>query len=212
MMVIMLVAMSNASVLAANISTYENTPTLQEMKKYLLSIGTEQEFLNKINDSRIEGLYQACVGKEVSFAGYKTEIVEIQDSDPILRLTDAHTFTFDGTKFRIGGIYAESGYQVNDQWILADSVDAPATAEDGGLGWYLSIDSKYVSSFYTNSGGADIYLIPRNANATYSQLSSSMYYTYAHQKTGASISLSPGGAGITISGGSHDYQSSVYYY
>lgn len=253
MISIMIIVTSNTSVLAANISTSENIPTLQEMKNYLLSIGTEQEFLNKIDDSRIERLYWTCAGKEVSFAGYETEIVEIQDSDPRLRgqistsqlslgvaiyeftsggkvtglsvsttyewlsnpilyWTDAHTFTFDGTKFKVGGIYAESGYQIDNQWFLIDSVDTPATAADGGLGWYLSTARGDIPNRFHNRGGADIYLIPRNGSATRSQLSSSMYYTYAHQIVGTSISLSPNGGSVSISGGSYDFQTKIYNY
>lgn len=85
MVSIIFIGMSGSSVLAAESPISEDTPTLQEMKSYLLSIGTEQEFLDDIDESRIEKLYWKCVGKEVSFLGYETEIVEIQEEDPRLR-------------------------------------------------------------------------------------------------------------------------------
>lgn len=236
-----------------SISAAEPSPTLQEMKDYLLSIGTEQDFLNDISENRIENLYWMFVGKEVTFLDYETEIVEIQEvnpnlrgqistsklklgvgvyeftsngyitglnvstsyewlSDPILHWTDAHTFTFDGTKFKVEGMYAESGYFMSNQWLSVDYVDTPATAADGGLGWYLSIAKGDLPNSLTNSGGADIYLIPRNGSSSKTQLSSSMYYTYAHQIAGTSISLSTSGGSVSISGGSYDYQTKIYNY
>ena len=48
---IIFITMSGLSVFAAESSVPETTPTLQEMKNYLLSIGTEQKFLDDINDS-----------------------------------------------------------------------------------------------------------------------------------------------------------------
>ena len=48
---IIFITMSGLSVFAAESSVLETTPTLQEMKNYLLSIGTEQKFLDDINDS-----------------------------------------------------------------------------------------------------------------------------------------------------------------
>lgn len=245
---IVFIAMSGTSVSAAELS-----PSLQEMKDYLLSIGTEQEFLNDISENRIETLYWMCVGKEVTFLKYETEIVEIQEanpnlrgqistsklklgigvyeftsdgyitglnvstyyewlSNPILHWTDAHTFTFDGTKFKIGGMYAESGYDISGQWLSVDYIDTPATAADGGLGWFLSIAKGDLSNSLTNRGGADIYLIPRSENSSKTQLSSSMYYTYAHQIAGTSISLSTSGGSVSISGGSYDYQTKIYNY
>ena len=239
--------------LAAESSLSKASPTIDEMKKYLLDIGTEQEFLDDISENRIKKLYQLCFGKEVTCLGYKTQIVEIQEenpkmrnqiltselklginiyeftsngkitalnvstsyewlSDPILHWTDAHTFTFDGTKFKIGGIYAESGYQISGQWFPVATIDAPATAADGGLGWYLSTAKGTFPNSALNSGGAEIYLIPRNGSTTKDQLSSSMYYTYAHQLIGTSISLSPSGGSVSISGGSYEYQTKIYNY
>lgn len=64
----------------------------------------------------------------------------------------------------------------------------------------------------TNKGGADIYLILRSESATKAQLSSSVYYTYAHQIVGTSISLSASGGSVSISGGSYDYQAKIYNY
>lgn len=49
---IIFITMSGLSVFAAESSVPETTPTLQEMKNYLLSIGTEQKFLDDINDSK----------------------------------------------------------------------------------------------------------------------------------------------------------------
>ena len=81
----MVIVMTGNSAFAAGTSETETPPTLQEMRSYLLSIGTEEEFLNDIDENRIEKLYWTCVGKEVSFVGYEKEIVEIQDGDPRLR-------------------------------------------------------------------------------------------------------------------------------
>lgn len=248
------IAMLGTSVLATESSGSEVTPTLQEMRNYLLSIGTEQEFLDDIDANRIEKLYWKCIDKDVSFLGYDTEIVEIQESDPrlrgqistsklklgiavyemtsngkvtglnistvyewisdpILHRTDAHTFTFDGNKFMVGGMYAESGYMVSTQWLRVDFVDTPAKAADGGIGWYLSIGKGTdLPKSITNSGGAEIYLIPRNGSATKEQLHSSMYYTYAHQIPGASISFGTSGGSVSISGGSYDYQTKILNY
>ena len=244
---IIFITASNSTALAAE------SPTLQKMKNYLLSIGTDQEFLNDITDKRIEKLYQMFIGKDVTFSGYETEIVEIKDGDPrlrgqistsqlklgvgvyeftsggkitgmnvstvyewlkdpILHWTDAHTFNFDGSKFKIGGIYAESGYDMSNQFLLIDSVDAPATAADGGLGWFLSITKGNLPKSYLNRGGADIYLIPRNGSATKAQLSSSFYYTYAHQLLTGSISLGIDSGSVTLAGGSYDYQTKIYNY
>ena len=44
-------------------------------------------------------------------------------------------------------------------WLRVDSVDAPAKAVDGGIGWYLSIAKGDLSNSYTNSGGAEIYIM-----------------------------------------------------
>lgn len=78
--------------------------------------------------------------------------------------------------------------------------------------WYLSIAKGDLPNSLTNSGGADIYLIPRNGSSSKTQLSSSMYYTYAHQIAGTSISLSTSGGSVSISGGSYDYQTKIYNY
>ena len=251
----MVIVMTGNSAFAAGTSETETPPTLQEMRSYLLSIGTEEEFLNDIDENRIEKLYWTCVGKEVSFVGYEKEIVEIQDgdprlrgqiatsklqlgmavyeftanggtivtglnvstsykwlSDPFLHWTDAHTFNFDGSKFKIGGIYAESGYQVEKLWLRVDSVDAPAKAVDGGIGWYLSIAKGDLSNSYTNSGGAEIYPIPRSGSETKASLSSSMYYGYAHQTALGSISFNVSGIGVSFGNGSYDYQTKIYNY
>lgn len=62
----MVIVMTGNSAFAAWTSETEMPPTLQEMRSYLLSIGTEEEFLNDIDENRIEKLYWTCVGKEVS--------------------------------------------------------------------------------------------------------------------------------------------------
>lgn len=250
---IMFIVVSGNTVLASEQPTLEKSPTLEEMKNYLLSIGTEQEFLNDITDNRIEKIYEICKGKDVRFAGYETEIVEIQGGDPRLRnqiatnelklgvgvyeftsggkitglnvsttyqwlkdtffhRTDAHTLNFDGEKFKFGGIYAESGYTMSNQFLHIDSVDAPATAADGGIGWYLSIAKGNLPKSLLNHGGADIYLIPRNGSATKAQLSSSIYYKYAHCRFAGSLSFGVSGPSITIASGSYDSQTKVYNY
>lgn len=249
MIISILLGMTNFTVEAKELTTVE------EMKAYLIDIGSEPDLLNLMSEDRIENLYSRCIGKEVNFIDYDTEIFDIIEgnprqkgqistsklelsigvyevkedgiiyemivstgyrwlSSPLLKMTDAHTFTFDGEKFKCEGIYAESGYTLSiDQWYAVDSVDAPATAADGGLGWYLktALPSPFSAKSF-NYGGGEFYLLPRDEGATYAQLSSSMYYTYAHQIVGHSISLTNEHGTVSIASGSYDYQTKIYNY
>ena len=53
-------------------------------------------------------------------------------SDPILKMTDAHTFNYDSSLFYATELYACSMYKLGDYGAIADEVTTPATASDGG--------------------------------------------------------------------------------
>lgn len=138
-------------------------------------------------------------------------------TNPIFHLTDAMIFTWDGTLFYDEGMYAQSCYDHPTYGVVSmDYVDSPAKAQSGSMGWYLSTAKpKGVSSY--NYGGADICLMARNPFDTDTQLRSKMYFTYAHQIAGASISLgiSSGStpsvsAGVSVTAG--DYHEQTYSY
>lgn len=132
---------------------------------------------------------------------------------PILNLTDGFTFTWDKDVFYDSGFYATSGVNTNKGYRLIDSINAPATAEAGGMGWYLSInnplDANTIGGHY---GGAQILLKPYSSYAPGTDLNSKMYFTYAHQLIGVGITFGPGSTGVTVTGGNYDQQTFSYTY
>lgn len=131
-------------------------------------------------------------------------------SDPILKMTDAHTFNYDSSLFYATELYACSMYKLGDYGAIADEVSTPATASDGGLGWYLSI-GEGTMELGTNRGAAYIVLKPEIAFTAGSK-HCNMYYTYAHQILGASIGMAPSGPSVNITSGNYDYQTVMYRY
>lgn len=132
---------------------------------------------------------------------------------PFFNLTDGFTFTWDDDVFYDEGFYATSGVNTNKGYRLIDSINAPATASAGGMGWYLSInnpiDANTIGGHY---GGAQILLKPRMSFTAGKTLNSKMYFTYAHQLIGFSITFGPGSTGVSITGGNYDQQTFSYTY
>ncbi|MCL2865314.1 MAG: hypothetical protein FWE25_07235 [Lachnospiraceae bacterium] len=134
-------------------------------------------------------------------------------TQPWNNFTDAHTFSFDGSKFMISGMYAESGFMTTNGYKQRDFVDGPALAMDGGLGWYLKTNVALEwSPIKPNFGGASIYLLPRNGATSKANLRSSMYYNYGHARVAFGVSISKNGPSITLSGPAFDNQTVVKNY
>ena len=132
---------------------------------------------------------------------------------PFWNFTDGFTFTWDNNIFYDAGFYAVSGVDTDKGYRVIDTIDAPATAAAGGMGWYLSInnplDANTVGGHY---GGAQVLLRPRAPFAPGANLDSKMYFTYAHQLVGGGISFQPGSVGVSITGGNYDQQTYSYTY
>lgn len=132
---------------------------------------------------------------------------------PILHHHDALTFTWDNNLFYDAGFYAESGYNIKSGFLSIDRVNAPATAQAGGMGWYLNTALPPGITTSNNFGGADIYLKAHSSYSPSTRLNSKMYFTYAHQILGLGITLGfPGSVGVSITGGNYDQQTYSYTY
>lgn len=159
---------------------------------------------------------------DMQFDGYTSEIVEIQEGndDTLTRgqistaklLLTIDTINLVDQNNKVGTVYVDacSMYKLGDYGAIADEVTTPATASDGGLGWYLSI-GEGTMELGTNRGAASIVLKPEIAFTAGSK-HCNMYYTYAHQILGASISMAPSGPSVNITSGNYDYQTVMYRY
>lgn len=133
--------------------------------------------------------------------------------EPILVLTDALTFTWDNNDFYDAGFYATSVCTVDGEEHVIEDINAPATAQAGGLGWYSKLSLPHHGNIYKHYGGAEVLLIPRTPFSSSANLDSKMYLSYAHQLVGVGISLGfPGSVGVTFTGGNYDQQSHSYTY
>ncbi len=133
--------------------------------------------------------------------------------EPILTMTDALTFTWDANTFYDNGFYANSGCIVDGQYVNIEDINAPATAQAGGLGWYSKLSLPHHGNTYKHIGGAQVLLGVKNPFSSSATLNSKMYLSYAHQLVGAGISLGfPGSVGVSFTGGKFDKQAFSYTY
>lgn len=131
---------------------------------------------------------------------------------PIIELIDACTFTWDSDLFYDEGFYAVSGCNTLDGYRVLENINAPAIAENGGMGWYMQITNPYGGTI-NHIGGAQLLLKPRGNISSSTDLNSKMYFTYAHQQLGVSISFSSSSeVGVEISGGNYSKQTFSYTY
>lgn len=138
-------------------------------------------------------------------------------NDPVCHYEDGFGFSWDGSIFNDEGIYAASYYTHPDYGVFTmDEVDRAANANVGSMYWYLDTGKpKGVTS--NNFGGADIYLVPKEAFPASERLKSKMYFQYVHQKLGANISLgfstdSTGNFSVSVEAGHYDMQTESYTY
>ena len=136
-------------------------------------------------------------------------------SEPVLQMKDGFMFTWDNNTFYDNGFYAIANCDSESGRHVCDSTSAPATAQAGGMGWYLKIAPdipSYIGGrrYY---GGAQMLLRPRNTIYSGSKPTSKMYFTYAHQLVGVGISFgSSGSVGVSITDGKYDQQTLSYTY
>lgn len=136
-------------------------------------------------------------------------------SEPVLQMKDGFVFTWDNNVFYDNGFYAIANCDSELGRHVCDSSSAPATAQAGGMGWYLKIAPdipSYVGGrrYY---GGAQMLLRPRNTIYSNNKPTSKLYFTYAHQLVGVGISFGTSGTvGVSITGGQYDQQTLSYTY
>lgn len=132
-------------------------------------------------------------------------------SSPILQLTDAMTLNWNGELLSMQGFFAESGYILEGLWVPIQSISNYSTAQKGGVGCYLSIAQREEISGDPTQGTMSVYLVPRKAYYYHDILKEQLFFEYAHQTVGLSISMGAsighpisGSVGIGFTGGSYD--------
>ena len=132
-------------------------------------------------------------------------------SSPILQLTDAMTLNWNGELLSMQGFFAESGYILEGLWVPIQSISNYSTAQKGGVGCYLSIAQREEISGDPTQGTMSVYLVPRKSYYYHDILKEQLFFEYAHQTVGLSISMGAsighpisGSVGIGFTGGSYD--------
>lgn len=187
--------------------------------KNIVFKGTEDKIVN-INENSRDNISPSTLKLSISYfedrADYGGEVYGlIVDTHfewlkrPFWSLKDGMTLNWDADHFNFQSLYAETGFMLNGTWYPKDEVTNAAKITNGGVAWFLDIDSGNL-----NQGGGSIYLVPRHTLYTWDDLNMQLSFTYAHQKNGVSISFGEivGGC-IDVSGGDHDSQaiSTIYH-
>jgi len=129
----------------------------EDMIQYLLSVGTEQGFLDEIGSERIQRLYidLAESGYKAVFVGYETETVEVIEGDPrlrgqistnSLRLTHGFYNLVDWNTGRLGGVQVVTSYRWLNLPTTPFNTDAHTFAFDRNL---FTIGGMFAESGFT---------------------------------------------------------------